>query len=290
LDYGLLTAWLVGVGVIFFFLGIDCLKTRDESFVTSVVNAASKKSQGMTWKRTANSLGPVIAGFFPAVSMDKLRQKIIWAGNPWDITEEEFIGLKVICLGVGVILGAFLISIRFPPVILLVIGIAAYFLPDAYLSSILKKRQKSIYKDMPVMAGLLATAIKAGVELGPALESVGKNLTGPLGDEMKRTWREIATGKPRSSCLRNMAKRTGVPIVERFVETINTAEERGSEKISQTLNNFMIDLQNTQSRKAQEEARKLPTKMLLPLVVCIFLPMLAILMTPVVFMLMKAFI
>lgn len=289
MEHGLLTAWLAGVGVIFLFLGIDCLKSRDESFVTSVVNTAANKSQGMTWKRIANSLGPVIAGFFPVVSMDKLRQKIIWAGTPFDITGEEFMGLKVICLGIGVIIGVFLTAIGFPPIILLIISILAYILPDAYLSSVLKKRQKSIYKDMPVMAGLLATAIKAGVELGPALESIGKNLTGPLGDEMKRTWREIATGKPRSSCLRNMAKRTGVPIVERFVETINTAEERGSEKISQTLNNFMNDLQSSQSRKAQEEARKLPTKMLLPLVACIFLPMLAILMTPVVFMLAKAF-
>lgn len=290
MDYGFLTAWLVGIGVILLFLGIDCLKARDESFVTSVVNAASNNSQGKTWKRTANSLGPVIAGFFPVISMEKLRQKIIWSGNPWDITGEEFIGLKMLSLGIGIALGSFLTAIGFPPVMILVIGVSAYFLPDAYLSSLLKKRQKSIYRDMPIMAGLLATAIKAGVELGPALESVGKNLTGPLGDEMKRTWREIATGKPRSSCLRNMAKRTGVQIVERFVETINTAEERGSDKISLTLNNFMNDLQSTQSRKAQEEARKLPTKMLMPLVVCIFLPMLAILITPVVFMLMKAFI
>jgi tight adherence protein C len=230
----------------------------------------------------------MIAGFFPVVSINKLRQKIIWSGNPWNLSGEEFIGLKVLCLGSGIALGSLLIAIGFPPVIMLAISVLAYFLPDVHLSSVLKKRQKSIYKDMPIMAGLLATAIKAGVELGPALESVSKNLTGPLGDEMGKTWKEIATGKPRSGCLRNMAKRTGVPIVERFVETINTAEERGSENISQILNNFMNDLQNSQSRKAQEEARKLPTKMLLPLVVCIFLPMLAILMTPVLFMLLKA--
>lgn len=289
MDYVLLTAWLVGVSVILMFLGIDCLRTRDESFVTSVVNATTNKAQEKIWKKTANNLGPVIAGFFPVVSMDKLRQKIIWAGNPWGITSEEFIGLKVLFLGIGIVLGCFLTAIGFPSIIMIAISVTAYFLPDAYLSSTLKERQKSINRDMPIMAGLLATAIKAGVELGPALESVGKNLTGPLGDEMKRTWREIATGKPRSSCLRNMAKRTGVPIVERFVETINTAEERGSEKISQTLNIFMNDLQNSQSRKAQEEARKLPTKMLMPMVVCIFLPMLAILITPVFFMLMKAF-
>ena len=63
MEHGLLTAWLAGVGVIFLFLGIDCLKSRDESFVTSVVNTAANKSQGMT-QTNSNSLGPVIAGFF----------------------------------------------------------------------------------------------------------------------------------------------------------------------------------------------------------------------------------
>lgn len=289
MDNCLLAAWLAGLSVILAFLGYDYFKTRDKSFVSSVLNAAENKKQAKLWKQFIDRVGPVAASFFPIISMEKVKNRLVWAGNPGNLNSEEFIGLKVLCLVIGIAVGGLLTAIGFPPVILVVVCAIAYFLPDAYLSSALTKRQTAIYKDMPVMAGLLATAIKAGVELGPALEIVGKNLTGSLGDEMRRTWKEIATGKSRSICLRSMAKRTGVPIVERFVETIVTAEERGSEKISEALNNFMNDLGASQRRKAQEEARKLPTKMLVPLVVCIFLPMLAILMTPVAFMLAKLF-
>ncbi|MHB1126974.1 MAG: type II secretion system F family protein [Bacillota bacterium] len=75
--------------------------------------------------------------------------------------------------------------------------------------------------------------------------------------------------------------------MERLVETIVTAEERGGISVSSALQAFSRDLLASQSRKAQEAAQKMPVKMLIPLVFLIFFPLLAMISTPVVMLLLE---
>ena len=138
-----------------------------------------------------------------------------------------------------------------------------------------------MYRKFPSLIGLLSTAISAGVELGPALEAVGETFPGPLGDELRLAWAEMATGRPRAAALRAMAKRTGVPSIIRFFETIITAEERGGIDLSVTIENFRVELVESQKRQINEQAKKVPTKMLLPMFLCIFLPTLILILVPV---------
>ncbi|MHB1418662.1 MAG: type II secretion system F family protein [Bacillota bacterium] len=284
MNNALLAAWLAWLGVFLAFLGFDLLRQPDQSFIRSMAGIENKNS----WTHFAEAVGPVVAAWFPAVNMEQLRRKLIWAGEPLGITAEGYIGLKILGLIAGICLGGLLSAVGLPSMLIPALGILAYFIPDYFLTDAVTKRRNSISREMPSMAGLLSTAVKAGVELGPALEAVSKSMAGPLGDEMRRSWREMVTGQPRAVALRAMAKRTGVTTVERIVETIVTAEERGGVNISDALQTFMQDIRASQSRKAQEAARKIPTKMLLPLVVCLFIPMLAMLGTPVAFMIMKA--
>lgn len=265
------------MSVVLVFVGLDFLREPDKSLFQG------RALQKTSWQRLAEVVGPVLAVWFPAVNIENLRQKLVWAGEPWGISVQGFIGLKAMLLAGGVFAGFFLAALGLPSVFVPLLAVLAYLAPDMVLGQMVDRRQSAIYRDMPNMVGLVATAVKAGVELGPALNTVGEHMTGPLGEELRRAWLEISTSRrPRAASLREMAKRTGVPVVERFVETINTAEERGGMDISGTLSSFMADLRASQSRKAQEEARKIPTKLNLPLILCIFLPMLAMLLYPVV--------
>lgn len=269
----------MSLSVILLMIGIDL--SRNDSYLSNLVS--SKKF----WQSLAEIVGPAIASWMPTLSLEQIEQKLTWAGNPLGLNAESFLGIKFLSLLGGIILGSFIVFLEMPPFIIILSALLAYFFPEALLKEAYKKRQKRIARDLPNMINLLQTAIYAGVELGPALEAVGKKFPGPLGDELRIAWREMATGRSRAGALKAMAKRTGVVPLERFLETIITAEERGGVNLSDTINSFRVELANSQIRKIQEEAKKIPTKMLAPMFMCIFVPMLILLLFPVVIQMMK---
>jgi tight adherence protein C len=273
-----LAAWLAWFGVISVFIGLDIKNATNGSYLRKYFGSSNGVSG---WQRTAEIIGPSIATFFPIINIQHLDLKLTWAGRPFNLTPEGFIGLKVLLLASGMVGSLFLIIIGFPVIIIPILVIVGYILPDMLLDKTIEKRQNDIHKTLPDMIGLLATALKAGVELNPALKTVSDNMVEVLGDEMRLTWREIATGRPKAAALKGLAKRTGLPIMERFIETIVTSDELGGMNLSQSISTFRIDLIASQSRRAQENARKIPTKMLLPIFLCIFLPLIIILLTPI---------
>ena len=123
--------------------------------------------------------------------------------------------------------------------------------------------------------------MNAGLEISTAFEIIARRYPPPLGDELRLAWREMATGRARSAALRDIGKRTGVSAVSRFFESIVVAEERGSGNLSSAIEIFRRELSESQRRKMQEEAKKIPTKMLLPLMLCIFVPLVLLLLVPI---------
>lgn len=271
-------AILAWVSVITLFIGIDLLRDSHNSFIRSLT---LKETGESTWQRLAETVGPAISTWLPIFNMDEIEQKLILAGRPFGLTAAGFVGIKFLALAAGVLMGLFFIAIGLPVALLIISSGLLYILPDSILRSSVDKRRKKIYKNFPSLIGLLSTALNAGVELGPALEAVGNKFPGPLGDEMRLAWREMATGRPRAAALRAMAKRTGVDSVIRFFETIIAAEERGGVDLSAIIENFRVELIESQKRQVSEQAKKVPTKMLLPMFVCIFIPTLILILVPV---------
>lgn len=223
----------------------------------------------------------------PENKLSSIEDSLMWAGYPYSWTSDIYMGVKFISTIIGLMTGLFLIIIGLPFVLLIIITTIAFFIPNIIVRDKVKTRQKDISNNIPNMVGLISIAINAGVELTPAFEAVSYNMPGVLGEELRNALKEISTGKKRSTVLRNIARNTGVSVFERFIDTINTAEERGGINLSEALTEFNYTLRELESKKLQEEARKLPTKMQLPLFLCIFFPMLVIILTPVVFTLME---
>lgn len=268
----LFLSWLM---VILFFLGLAMLRSDEDSQLLKLM------TQSRNWREAAETFGPLVSTWLPIFNMPDIEQKLVWAGRPMGLSAVGFVGLKGIALMLGLVFGLFLVLLKLPPFFLLVAVVLAYLLPDSFLRSACEKRQKEIYKTFPIMVSLLQTAISAGVELGPALAAISRNFPGPLGDELRIAWKEAATGRFESAALAAMAKRTGVPVVIRFFDTLNTARERGGVDLSLLIEDFRHDLVESQRRQVQEQAKKVPTKMLLPMFVCIFIPTLLLILVPV---------
>lgn len=272
-----IAGWLVWLGVILFIIGIDAMKQKERSGYDKLFNNMGRNP----FLVLAERLGPVVAAWFPVANIEGLEQQIIWAGRPYGLSAEVFIGIKVVAMGLGFVAGSGLAMIGVPPVLTIVIALISYFLPDYFIREKVEQRQKNIRKELPMMLDFLVTSLKSGVELVPALNIIGNQFKGSLGEELRKASREIATGKSRTRALKDMAQRTGVDELERFVQTLVVAEERGSADIASSIDDFVRDIRMTRIRKAEEEARKLPTKIVGPLILCIFLPMMVLLLAPI---------
>ena len=280
----LIVAWMIFIAVFLLITGLDHL--RVDSY-NSKLNY-NFNLNGKTIHAIRNKAGATFMGYYPEAKISGLALKLMWAGQPWGLTAQSYIGVQFSLLIFTAIIGLNLTIFHVPIIASLILSVLLFFSPNLFLNEKIKKRKKAIGNDIPNMVGLLSTSIKAGVELIPSLQAISLSMPGALGDELRKVWTETATGKQLSKALNDMALRAGVDILKSFVETIITAQERGGSDLSDTLSDFSLTVLESQKRKAQEAAKKIPTKMLLPMFLCIFTPMLILLLAPVAFTLSSA--
>ncbi|MOA41918.1 Bacterial type II secretion system protein F domain protein [compost metagenome] len=79
----------------------------------------------------------------------------------------------------------------------------------------------------------------------------------------------MRAGSTREKTLHNLAARTGVEEIHSFAAMLTQADRFGT-SIGDSLRVFSDDLRHKRQMRAEELAAKIPTKMLLPLVLCIF--------------------
>ena len=90
-----------------------------------------------------------------------------------------------------------------------------------------------------------------------------------LTEEIHLTNLETRAGYTRERALRNLGLRTGVEEINTFASIMSQADKFGT-SIGESLRIFSDDLRHKRQIRAEEQAAKLPTKMLFPLVLCIF--------------------
>lgn len=273
-------AWLIFLSVLLLIIGFE-IRRGSNSKIGSL-------TENLTLFMVAERLSPFVKSWMPEMQIKDLDSRLMWAGQPYGINGSQYIGIKMIFGIIGGLVGLILNIFGLPFIFIILLSIIGLLIPTFVLRKKIEKRKEEIIDTVPNMVGLLSVAINAGVELAPALETISNALPGHLGEELRLAYKEIRTGKQRASAFKDMSKRTGVQIVERFVDTIITAEERGGMSLSESLTEFTYTIREMENKRLQEQAKKLPTKMQLPLFLCIFLPMLIIMLTPVVFTLMDA--
>jgi tight adherence protein C len=89
----------------------------------------------------------------------------------------------------------------------------------------------------------------------------------------------MRAGGARDATLRNLAQRTGVEEIGTFATMITQADKFGT-SIGDSLRVFSDDLRHKRQVRAEELAAKIPTKMLFPLVVCIFPSIIMVIIGP----------
>jgi len=262
---------------------------------------AKQRLQAMTqpagksaWTETAvRIVGPFAQLSSPTSEADlsPLRVRFLNAGIRYPEAYLVYFGLKTL-LPLGFAALAFVVlratgAADDSTVMLLWLALAALagcYLPNLVLLLLIRSRQREIFENFPDAADLMLVCVEAGLGLDAGLAKVTEEIqvkSTALAQELHWTNLEMRAGGTREKSLRNLALRTGVEEIGTFATMLTQADRFGT-SIGESLRVFSDDLRHKRHVRAEELAAKVPTKMLLPLVLCIFPCISLVILTPAV--------
>lgn len=203
---------------------------------------------------------------------DVLERRLRTGGVSASVVDYRVQQLVMLVLGACVgIVGSVAIALRgsLHPLlgVLLVVGCAAlgFALRDNILSMQIKARQRRIVSEFPTIADVIALSVSAGDSMLGALQRVAHLTRGDLATELNRTLQDIHAGAGLTSALRACAARVQIPAVERFVEGIIVALERGT-PLAEVMRAQAKDVRELSRRELMESAGKKEIGMMAPVV------------------------
>ena len=199
---------------------------------------------------------------------ERLESLYARAGRPADWPIARIMAFKVIALGAAAGLGLLLLVLsgfdRRILVLMIVLVPLSYVVPDLLLYSRGIERQKEIGLELADTLDQMMIAVEAGLGFESAMARAGHNGKGPLAEELIRTLQEMRVGIPRKEAYLALERRTDVPDLRAFTRAVIQADAYGI-SISSVLRTQADEMRIKRRQRAEEAAQKIPTKILMPL-------------------------
>lgn len=163
--------------------------------------------------------------------------------------------------------------------------------PDAYIA----RRQRILTDEyattFPDLLDLMVVCVDAGLGLEAALDRISGEIikkSRVLGMNLLLLGAETRAGKSTVDALASLADRLGLDEARAFVGTLRQSIELGSD-VGDALRVFGDEMREKRLLRAEEQANKLPVKMVIPLGVFIFPVILLVILLPVIVKLTTVF-
>ena len=284
-----LAAGVICGGIVFaYFVAIDRLRAAAANGGTT-----SRAPRQTFVKQLETFMRPVAR--IPAGQAIQLRQKLSQAGNPAALTPAGFHALRlslgallaIVGLGLGLIVPLGIPDILAAPLAGAVFAGLGYFLPVLWLEQRISARRRQIQRSLAEATDLLTLVVESGMSLDEGLLSITERFHNALGDEIGKVLREIRLGRPRMSALEHMADTAGVPDLHHLVESIVQSDQMGV-PIARLLRVQATEMRRRQRQGAQERAAQASSRMVFPMVGCIFPVLWIVLLGPAVIQVVKS--
>jgi tight adherence protein C len=209
----------------------------------------------------------------PADANERIHHKLEVAGNPRGWTADRVSAGKVVCFFAALVLSltiSLAAGIPFLPTLgfVMAASVAGYMAPNMYLYQQAYDRAAQMQKALPDAIDLLTISVESGLGFDAAVAQVARNTEGPLAGEFARMLQEMQIGRGRTDALRSMADRTNLPDLRGFVSSMVQADAFGI-PIGQVLRVQSSEIRVKKRQWAEEQAQKVPVKILIPLIFCI---------------------
>jgi tight adherence protein C len=302
----MLIALIAALGVVLVFLGIYVPRTgRDvvaERLASFSARAKTLEELELQQPFTERVLRPLIRQLAEMLSRaqeqraknskkstkaggtEAIQRKLALAGNPYNWTPADFLGIKIFAaLVIGGVL-FFLMTIAGNAGMALVLGGGGtgfgWFAPDLILRSRTGTRQKAIQRALPDAMDLLVISVEAGLGFDAAIQRLVEKKDDALTREFARIMAEVRVGRTRREAMKDMVERTQVADLNNFVAAILQAEQLGV-SVTKVLAVQSDQMRTLRRQRAEQQAATLQLKMLFPLAIFIFPALCVVIMGPI---------
>jgi tight adherence protein C len=223
---------------------------------------------------TVERLGKSMSGYYGPT---RYRHRLAWAGYQDPAAVTLFVGTKV-ALALG-LCGLYFLYGAVNKVVLphlmpvsLILAVVGFFLPDVWLRSRVKARQRDTVNALPDVLDMLMVCVESGMGFDAAVARVAdapEAHSSPLHRELLRMHLEIRAGRARPEALRGLGERTGVQEVKTMVSAFIQTDRLGT-SLGKTLRVHAEAARVQRRHRAEERAHLAPLKMLMPTVFFLF--------------------
>jgi len=151
-------------------------------------------------------------------------------------------------------------------------GFGGSILCSMWLDHQVTKRQRALRTGFPDALDLLVVCVESGLGLAAALQRVADELAvshPALGDELSLVNAEMRAGVERGVALKNLSERTGLEDI-RGLTALLVQTMRFGTSVAEALRVYSEEFRDKRTQAAEEQAAKLGTKMIFPLVLFLF--------------------
>lgn len=223
------------------------------------------------------TVGELVLSMMPALADRRTIKYLTEANYRTPSHLAIFIGIKT-CFVAGVAFFGLMSANSSPMVLFMCIPAVggAWFMPNFFLAGRAKERQEQILKELPTVIDLLIVCAQAGLGLLMAVDKVGKEAKDScpiLAIEMEQLINDVKIfAKSVPISLQEMGERCGVDDLISMASALIAAEAKGAD-MSYPLRQQAEALTDRLKRKKEEEAAKVPVKMI-PVIMVFVMPLL----------------
>jgi tight adherence protein C len=246
--------------------------------VSAVAGGASEDERLII--KVATSVGPVAAFVLPQKELERhnTMRQLARAGfrSPMALQAYYFVKAALaVLLPLLIIVGATWVPNVSTGMVFLYAMIGAgvgLFGPNFVLNRLVDKRERAIRNAFPDALDLLVVCVESGLGLSAAIQRVADELEvshPELAFELATVNAEVRAGLPRERALKNLADRTGLEDIRGLVGLLVQTMRFGT-GIADALRVYSEEFRDKRMQAAEEQAAKMGTKLLFPLVLFMF--------------------
>lgn len=239
----------------------------------------------------ANWLLALCNQVIPKGAVGRIDNKLEKAGRPWGMRASDFLAIEaIIAITTGLLAWFSLraLSVAASQRMLSSLSLTALlvYLPWFMLARTATIRLRDIRKRLPEIMDLLVVSVEAGLSFELALVKVSDKFKGPIGLEFRRVLREIQLGRPRKDAFKDMAQRVNLTELSSFLNAVIQSEQLGV-GMGNILRMQADHMREKRQQWIEEQAMKVPVKMIVPLVLFVFPSIFIVILGPAILNIIK---
>lgn len=213
-----------------------------------------------------------------------IRNDLIAAALAVEVFEVR--GLQGLAMLLGSVCGGLLVFLMSMNVLYAILGFIGFgfigwIYPVIWVAGSARRRKDAMSRALPYAIDLVTVAMQAGQDFGAAVRHlVNDGPRGPLCQEFAIALRQTELGKSRVEALKAMADRIQLDEFRSLVTSVIQSTEMGA-SIAQTMKIQAEEIRRARYHKAERQAARAPSLMLIPVALFILPAVFIVIFTPV---------